>query len=266
MAGWYGLADPAANVGTRFGATDGDQTTGGQISFGLPNSTNRALGLLATSSTGYTAFGLKLLNGTAQTLNRITLQYTGELWRQSNLPKTLEFFYLVDPTATNSFSTNATAFLPALNVSFPTLATAVGGTAVDGTAATNQATLGVTDQAITNWAPGAALWLVWEMASPAGKSQGLAIDNLTFSAFNSSSLTNQPVLNLQGAGGASGSGNPFVISWPDVGVSYRLLSATNLALPVMWTAASGTPTETNGVFYFNVSFTNTAQFFRLVTP
>jgi len=266
MAGWYGLADPAANVGTRFGATDGDQTTGGQISFGLPNSTNRALGLLATSSTGYTAFGLKLLNGTAQTLNRITLQYTGELWRQSNLPKTLEFFYLVDPTATNSFSTNATAFLPALNVSFPTLATAVGGTAVDGTAATNQATLGVTDQAITNWAPGAALWLIWEMASPAGKSQGLAIDNLTFSAFNSSSLTNQPVLNLQGAGGASGSGNPFVISWPDAGVSYRLLSATNLALPVMWTAASGTPTETNGVFYFNVSFTSTAQFFRLVTP
>jgi hypothetical protein len=34
LAGWYGLADPTASVGTRFGATDGDQTTGGQISFG----------------------------------------------------------------------------------------------------------------------------------------------------------------------------------------------------------------------------------------
>jgi len=33
MSGWYGLADPTASVGTRFGATDGDQTTGGQISF-----------------------------------------------------------------------------------------------------------------------------------------------------------------------------------------------------------------------------------------
>jgi hypothetical protein len=266
MAGWYGLADPSANVGTRFGATDGDQTTGGQISFGLPNSANRALGLLATSSTGYTAFGLKLLNGTAQTLDRITLQFTGELWRQSNLPKTLEFYYLVDSTATNGFSTNATAFLPALNVSFPTLSTAVGGTAVDGTAATNQAALGVSDQAITNWAPGAALWLVWEMANPAGKSQGLAIDNLTFSAINSSSLTNQPVLSLQGTGGASGFGNPLVISWPDVGVPYGLLSTTNLTPPVTWSPASGTPTETNGVYYFNVPFTNTAQFFRLVAP
>ena len=62
LAGWFGLADPTASVGTRFGATDGDQTTGGQISFGLPNSTNRALGLLATSTTGFTAFGARFLN------------------------------------------------------------------------------------------------------------------------------------------------------------------------------------------------------------
>lgn len=266
LAGWYGLADPTASVGTRFGATDGDQTTGGQISFGLPNGTNRALGLLATSSTGYTAFGLKLLNGTSQTLNRITLQYTGELWRQSNLPKTIEFYYLVDPTATNAFSTNATAFLPALNVSFPTLSTNVGGDAVDGTAAANQTPLGVSFQAITNWPPGAALWLVWEMASPTGKSQGLAIDNLTFSAVNSSSFTNQPALSIQGAGGAGSSRNTFVISWPEVGVSYRLLSTTNLTLPGTWGQASGTATESNGVFYLNMPLTNTAQFFRLVTP
>ena len=50
LAGWYGMADPTASVGTRFGATDGDQTTGGIISFGLPSSSNRAVGLLATSS------------------------------------------------------------------------------------------------------------------------------------------------------------------------------------------------------------------------
>ncbi|MGO8929591.1 MAG: lamin tail domain-containing protein, partial [Limisphaerales bacterium] len=64
LAGWYGLADPTASVGTRFGATDGDQTAGGQISFGLPNSTNRALGLLATSTTGFTAFDARFLNDT----------------------------------------------------------------------------------------------------------------------------------------------------------------------------------------------------------
>ena len=141
LAGWYGLADPTASVGTRFGATDGDQTTGGQISFGLPNSSNRALGLLATSTTGYTAFGAKFINGTSQTLKFMTVQVTGEIWRQSDLPKTLEFYYFIDPSATNVFSTSATAFLPALDLSFPTVPADVGGVAVDGTATINQTNL-----------------------------------------------------------------------------------------------------------------------------
>jgi hypothetical protein len=266
MAGWYGLADNAASVGTRFGATDGDQTTGGQISFGAADSSNRALGLLATSSTGFTAFGVKLLNGTAETLNRMSVQFTGELWRQSDLPKTLQFYYLVDPSGTNNFSTDATAFLPALNVNFATVAADVGGDAVDGAAPANQTNLNVANQVITNWSPGSALWLVWEMASDAGKSQGLGIDNLTFSAVNSSSLTNQPVLSIQGAGGGALLESQFIISWPDTGVPYRLLSATNLTPPLAWSPALGAVIETDAVVYFTAPSTNTAQFFRLVTP
>jgi hypothetical protein len=182
LAGWYGLADPTASVGTRFGATDGDLTTGGQISFGLPNSNNRALGLLATSSTGYTAFGAKFINGTTQALNSINLQFRSEIWRQSDKAKMLQCYYFIDPGGTNNFSTNATAELPALYVTFPTVVADVGGVAVDGTAPANQITLGVFDQPIADWQPGAALWLVWEMADATGKAQGLAIDDLNFSA------------------------------------------------------------------------------------
>jgi hypothetical protein len=182
LAGWYGLADPIASIGARFGATDGDQTTGGVLSFGLPNSSNRAVGLLATSTTGYTAFGAKFINQTPNPLNSLTLQFAGEVWRQSDKPKTLRFYYFIDPTATAAFSTNYTAFLPALNVSFPTVPADVGGVAVDGTAPLNQTSLGVTNQVITNWPPGAALWLVWEMTDATSKAQGLAIDNISFSA------------------------------------------------------------------------------------
>ncbi len=126
---------------SRFGATDGDQTTGGQISFGLPNDGNRALGLLATSTTGTTAFGAKIINNTGAALNYITVQATGELWRQSNLPKTLQCFYTVDPTPTAPLPSQATGNLPSLNVLFPTDAGATGGIAVDGTAAANQTQL-----------------------------------------------------------------------------------------------------------------------------
>ncbi len=53
---------------------------------------------------------------------------------------------------------------------------------VYGTDTNNQTVVAVVNQPITNWPPNAALWLVWEMADPAGKSQGLAVDNLSFSA------------------------------------------------------------------------------------
>jgi hypothetical protein len=224
------MADPTASVGTRFGATDGDQTTGGVLSFGLPNSSNRAIGLLATSTTGYTGFGAKFINQTPNSLNFITLQFTGEVWRQSDKPKTLQFYYFIDPTATAPFSTNYTVFLPALNVSFPTVPADVGGVAVDGTALLNQTSLGVTNQVITNWAPGAALWLVWEMADSTGKSQGLGLDNLSFSAsiwpagMLSPSLTAQPA------------GTNLLLSWPTIaGLSYQVEYKTNL------TAASWMP-------------------------
>ncbi|MGA2541271.1 MAG: CotH kinase family protein [Verrucomicrobiota bacterium] len=246
MSGWYGLADPTASVGTRFGATDGDQTTGGQISFGLPNNSNRALGLLATSSTGYTAFGAKFINGTSQTLNFINLQFTGEVWRQSDKPKTLEFYYFIDPSATNLFSTNATAFLPALNVSFPTVPADVGGAAVDGTVALNQTNLGVFNQVITNWSPGAALWLVWEMASSAGKSQGVAIDNLSFSASVWPAGMSCPPLLAQ-AGGTN-----LLLSCPTIaGLSYQVLYTTNLT-GAPWLPLGAVVSGTGGP----VTFTN----------
>src|SRR5262249_10527278 len=80
MSGWYGLG----NLVSKFGATAGDQTTGGVLSFGSTNgaalAANRSVGLIATSSTGPTAFGVRFLNMTGSTLNRFNLAYTSELW------------------------------------------------------------------------------------------------------------------------------------------------------------------------------------------
>jgi len=224
LAGWYGMADPTASVGTRFGATDGDQTTGGVLSFGLPDSSNRALGLLATSTTGFTGFGAKFVNQTPDALNFINLQFTGEVWRQSDKPKTLQCHYLIDPTETAPFSTNYTAFLPALDVSFPTVPADVGGVAVDGTMPANQITLGVTNQVITNWPLGAALWLVWEMTDAIGKSQGLGLDNLSFSASVWPTGAISPSLTVQAAG------TNLLFSCPSIaGLSYQVEYTTNLA-------------------------------------
>jgi hypothetical protein len=255
LAGWYGLANPAASVGTRFGASDGDQTTGGQISFGLPSNSNRALGLLATKTTGYTAFGLRLINGTSQTLNFIDLQFTGEVWRQSNVPKTLAVSYLIDPTATAGFTTNVTAFLPALNVAFP-VAGAAGP--VDGTAATNQSYLAVTNQPIVAWPPGAALWLMWEMNDATGSAQGLGIDNLSFSASVFPTGFTAPTV------AAAPSGANFALTCASLtGLRYQVEINTNLG-NANWVPLGAPVAGTGSPLSFTLSPTNSQSYFRIV--
>ncbi len=249
LAGWYG----ASALLSRFGATDGDQTTGGQLSFGLPNSSNRALGLLATSTTGGTAFGVRFINGTGITLTRMSLQFTGEVWRQSDKSKTLQFYYFVDPSGTNTFPSAATAYLPNLNVNFPTVSTDTGGVAVDGTSPVNQTNLSVLNQAITNWPPGAALWLVWQMTDNTGKAQGLGIDNMSFSA----SILPIPV-NIQI------SGTNLFLNWPAVaGQSYQLEYKDDPGAPA-WTPLGGPVTGTGGMLTLTNNFGASSQrFFRL---
>ena len=250
LAGWYGTSA----LLSRFGATDGDQTTGGQLSFGLPNNPNRALGLLATSTTGATAFGVRFINGTPITLTRMNLQFTGEIWRQSNLSKTLQFYYFIDPTGTAAFPGTATAFLPVLNVSFPAVGADSGGVAADGTSPLNQTNLSVLDQAITNWPPGAALWLVWQMTDSTGKAQGLGIDNLNFSA----SVPLSVPVRIQF------SGTNLFLNWSGVaGQTYQLEYKNNLTDPA-WIPTGFPVTGTGGTLTLTNDFGDSPQrFFRL---
>ena len=250
LAGWYG----SDVLLSRFGATDGDQTTGGQLSFGLPNNSNRALGLLATSTTGGTAFGVRFINGTAITLTRMNLQFTGEVWRQSNLPKTLQFYYFIDLTGTNTFPSTATALLPGLNVSIPTVSADSGGVAVDGTSPLNQTNRSVLNQAITNWPPGAALWLVWQMTDSTGKAQGLGIDDLSFSA----SVPLSVPVNIQI------SGTNLFLNWSGAaGQTYQLEYKNNLTDPA-WTPLGSPVTGTGGTLTLTNNFGASLQrFFHL---
>jgi len=210
MVGWYAASDTNAAVNTdtttgtglsRFGAQDGDQSTGGAIDFG-PNDvndgilgTNRALGLLSTSSSGSTAFGLKLINSSTNTLNYLNLSFLGELWRNNKASRTMSFSYAIDPTATNFVlqsepeNTNDTSPMPIPgNVSVPSLAFSFltnNGVqlVVDGTQPSNQVSIVTNSMALaTPWQPGAALWLVWSLNYYGqGTGNGYAIDNLSVS-------------------------------------------------------------------------------------
>jgi len=253
MGGWFGLG----SLASKFGASDGDQTTGGQISFGAPSDTHRSLGLLATSSTGSTAFGARFINQTRQSLSRISVQAIGELWRQSDLSKTLECYYFIDLTGTASFPATPTAFLTGLSVGFPVDPAAVGGSAVDGAASLNQTNLSVVNVGITNWPPDAALWLVWQMSDATGKAQALAIDNLSFSA-------STQTVPLAFSVAFQSTATSLALSWEGVvGYAYQVEYKDNLR-DANWSPL-GSPMPGAGA---TLSFTNdfslsTQRFYRL---
>jgi hypothetical protein len=256
MPGWYGLG----RVAPKLGASAGDQSTGGVISVGLTNSasatTNRALGLLATSSTGTTAFGLKLMNQTTSTLNQITVHFTGELWRQAAISKVLVAGYWIDPRGTNSFSTNLTARLSNLDVVFASNPAATNPVPVDGTIAANQLSIGATNQPIADWVPDTALWLSWQMVDPTGKGQGVAIDDLIFSASLGQGVPS-PLLSIQQSGA-----NVFV-TWPAAFSGFQLQENSDLRAANGWAAVSQSVTVSNGLNTVVIPLGPSAQFYRL---
>jgi len=222
LSGWYGSAatnDPTSGAYwpgvdgiTRFGAQDGDQSTGGVIDFG-PNDvefgltgTNRALGLLSTGTTGPTTVALKLVNNSGGPLNYMNLSFLGELWRNGTGPRTLRFGYTVDPTG-NSFIltsqsiSNATT-VPSLNFSFPTASVV---TVVDGTQSSNQVSLAVTNLLVSGgWPANGALWLIWSLDyNGAGSGNGYAIDNLAVSATPALVASTAPSVSESGASNIS---------------------------------------------------------------
>jgi hypothetical protein len=275
MAGWYGECD-VVQPGGQLGASNGTNTTGGIYSFGNldASATNRALGLIATSSSLGTHFGLKLINLTTNNLNYINLNFVGEYWKQGSKPKTMAFDYLIDSAGTNStFSAAEIASAQAntvsnLSFSFPT-AGIVGPT--NGLLAANQTNLSVVNLSlITAWQPGQALWLIWSINDATGSGQGYGIDNLSFSATSVATvMVTQPTLGgvVYTSGGVNAGFQFTFTNAPGASSQFTVWGTTNL-VPASWQNL-GHPTEaSSGQYQFTDSqATNRPQqFYKVTSP
>jgi hypothetical protein len=290
MPGWYGVADTlytGVDGISRFGAQDGDQSTGGVIDFGLNDETggvlgtNRALGLISTGTTGPTSFALKLVNKSTNTLTAINVSFLGELWRNNSGARTISFGYTVDISNSFVFSSesisNAT-LAPSLAFSFPTAAVVA---AVDGTQPSNQVSLAANNLALTSpWTPGSALWLIWSINYYGqGGGQGYAIDNFSFSATNevvavgpTLPITITPSsLKLVASSGSPGSSAVQFSFTNATGLSFSVLGTNNLTAPTATWPVIGHAVENpsgSGQYQFidTTPATNGTEFYILRQP
>jgi len=180
LAGWE-MANVGGSVSpAKFNFGTGSLTTGSIYSFGASNAAERALGTLATGSMiGW--FGVNLVNNSGKTLTSFSLNYIGEKWREggSNTADTLAFSYGLGAQNITIAGSGTFTDFSGLNFVSPTVSTTGG--AVNGNLLANQTNKSATVNGI-QWLAGQRLVLRWKDVDDSGSDDGLAIDDLTFSA------------------------------------------------------------------------------------
>lgn len=192
LPGWYASRAYTASGGiygpypyTSYRVSGGESTSGWIYSFGTNGVgpiTDRAFGSISSGTPSTNAWGLRMVNDTAQVVGNATLSYTVEQWRNGGNVNTQYIYFtfrtssspITDPTPGNE--TAWTSF-PALDTPSPT----VGATAtpLDGNDPANLVKyLNVTVPNVT-LNPGDEVFFRWYDINDTGNDHGFGVDNLT---------------------------------------------------------------------------------------
>tara|TARA_R100000027_G_scaffold58155_1_gene48004 strand:+ start:21248 stop:22051 length:804 start_codon:yes stop_codon:yes gene_type:complete len=144
------------------------------------SSSDGALGSRPQTATGAIIFGLELVNETGGSLTEFTLGYTGEQWFESSTLQNNQFIVSYQIGTISDLSSGSWTTIDALTFDSPH--ESGGDTNLDGSDPANQVVLApVTVSGIT-WETGTELWIRWYDANSSGIDQGIAIDDVSFTA------------------------------------------------------------------------------------
>ncbi|MEH2062181.1 MAG: DUF4347 domain-containing protein, partial [Nostoc sp.] len=173
IAGWYATR-------TTYDPSTGSNSVGGLYSFGTSASAaDRALGSVASGTTGTIYYGLRLLNNTGLPITKLEVGYTGEQWRNGGniSQQKLNFSYQTGSTLT-SLTTGTWTPVTSLDFTGP-IATANSATLNGNTSANRVVITPVIFNLATPIANGEEIILRWEDINDGGNNHGLAIDDVS---------------------------------------------------------------------------------------
>ncbi|MEH1922945.1 Calx-beta domain-containing protein [Nostoc sp.] len=170
IPGWY-------STRTTYNAGSGTNNTGAMYSFGT--TTDRALGSVASGTTGTIYYGLRLQNNTGSPITSLQVNYTGEQWRNggNTSPQQLKFSYQTGSTVA-SLTTGTWTPVTSLDFTGP-IATATAGSLIGNQIANRTVITPVILNLATPIANGEEIILRWEDIDDGGNDHGLAIDDVS---------------------------------------------------------------------------------------
>jgi hypothetical protein len=189
------------NGNQRFRMGSGNPSTGAFYGYS-PSGANpeKALGALgATTMAGNGEsmhLGLQLINDTGQALNRFTLTFDGEQWRDGAAGTESLLFAFSTTSNDSSWFSSAALYTQVPELTFTAPVAAGTDSGVDGNGVGRIADITAT---ITNftWNPGEELWLRWSDEQIVGNDDGMAIDNVRFTADNLGTGGTTDILSIQ---------------------------------------------------------------------
>lgn len=172
--GWYFIeSGTSARNNNAYAVDTGAGNSGDTLSLGSISATDRALGMLK-SSTLTSTIGASLLNATGDVVSSLIITYTGEQWRFGATGRNdrIDFQYSTDATSLN---TGTWTDVNTLDFTAPTQATTG---AYDGNASANRATMNATITGLSV-AANATIWIRWLDFDASGSDDSLGVDDLS---------------------------------------------------------------------------------------
>lgn len=209
--GWYAGSADCVTSTVAGAVSDGATAEPGVYNYGRTGGADRAVGAIAQPPLGSQAYEVRLRNDTEATITTLSLLYDGEQWRVNG--NTNAHSLVVRFSADG---TNYADLPPAFTFTSPVT---TGDTNLNGDLPANRvADLGGTFAASV--APGAVFIIRWFDLADAGRSHGLAIDNVRVEAVSAPVITVQPASQtaLVGSAGTTfsvtaGGSAPLTYQW-----------------------------------------------------
>lgn len=182
--GWA-MVENGVNGDLEYSAGTGSSNRGDTYSFGSDTSRERALGMLRSANIS-SLIGAFFINRTGNTINEITIEYTGEQWRLGALGREDRLHFQYSTTASASLDEGSWTDYEGLDFVSPEMTGIVGRQ--DGNLVTNRSNVTAT---ITGLAlpDGAVLAIRWSDVDATGADDGLAIDDFTLTVSSYCNIT-----------------------------------------------------------------------------
>nr|MBA2693274.1 cadherin-like domain-containing protein [Rubrobacter sp.] len=176
------LSETGTGADTTYSVGNGTSNTADTYSFGPTSGTDRALGSIRSNVLSM-IYGAGFVNDTGATITTLDVSYVGEQWRlgATDRADSIEFAYSTNATSLTDTSATFTA-VPALHFSSPVTTGTVG--MLVGNQTGNQTAKTATISGL-NIPDDSTFFFRWTDGNAAGADDGLAVDNLSLTAFAS---------------------------------------------------------------------------------